>query len=190
MAITPSDATPTLTRGDIIEIALSSGTIDAIAAQVVAKQPSPRRDYLGIFLPFIGVLLGLIVTAVISFIETPKIEYEKQRSKLELAAYNDFAKAQAAYFRANRSNATPQEHDSANLAIKDAAMRILLFSPAETVEKFEAFVRDIPRPPCIQTSPNDLAVYRDMRQNVLGAKAGNLSDASIAMVVYGCEFRS
>lgn len=188
MAITPSDATPT--GREIIETDLSSRTIDAIAAQVVAKQPSPRRDYLGIFLPFIGVLLGLIVTAVISFIETPKIEYEKQRSKLELDAYNDFAKAQADYFRANRSNATPQEVESANREIKSATMRILFFSPAETVEKFAAFVRDIPRQPCIRTSPNDVAMYRDVRQNVLGAKAGNLSDASIAVVVYGCELKS
>lgn len=173
------------------EITLSAATIDAIAAQLAAKHPAPKRDYLIIFLPFFGVLLGAVVSGLVTFMATSSIEYEKQLSQLELAAYSDFAKGQAAWILAqNNLDTKPSQQPfvSAKQQIREASFRVALYSPVDLVERLEAFIREQPRDDCTTTA-NDLAVYQLMRTHALGRKGGDLSKATLAMVLFGCEYK-
>ncbi len=103
--------------------------------------------------------------------------------------YADFAKAQASLQRAeqqekDRSRKAAAVED-ANVRIRDAAFRMIVFSPAEVVEAFAAFTRDRHPPECAAVTPqSDIDVYKRMRRQISG---GSISDDDIVMVLFGCK---
>jgi hypothetical protein len=88
-------------------------------------------------------LIGVLLGGFIQYYIGGSIETEKQRMELQLSAYNDFAKAQAALQRAGWKEDESERKaatEDANLKIRDAAFRIVIFSPAEVVRAFSVFM--------------------------------------------------
>lgn len=162
---------------------LQPHTIEAIAAAVVAKQPAPKRDYFTIVLPLIGVILGAVVGGFATYLANSNLEPEKQVLQLQLSAYSDYVKAQAALLWAK-----PEQEVEANQKIRDAAMRMVIYSPATLIEKMADFIKEKQQRPCTATR-KDIAVYQEMRREALKAKAGELSNATVAMAIFGCEYQ-
>ena len=186
------------------EAKLSTETIEAIAMQIVAMQPPAKRDYLAIWLPLVGVLLGAVIGGLAPLWVNSRLEPEKQRLPYELGAYSDFAKAEAAWILRPRpqqpppqstpapEKATPapdptKEEREINLKIRDAAFRIVIFSSSSVIEALATFIRSTPREAC-DISSKDIAIYQKIRLGILGSNAGVVSNADIAMTLFGCGY--
>jgi hypothetical protein len=134
-------------------------------------------------------LAGVLVGGLLVYYFGGSLEVEKQRMQVQLSAYADFAKAQASLQRAeqqekDRSRKAAAVED-ANVRIRDAAFRMIVFSPAEVVEAFAAFTRDRHPPECAAVTPqSDIDVYKRMRRQISG---GSISDDDIVMVLFGCK---
>jgi hypothetical protein len=104
-----------------------------------------------------------------------------------LSAYADFAKAQASLQRAELQTKSRKaaDVDDANLKIRDAALRIVVFSPTEVVEAVAAFTRDHHPPECGAITPqSDIDAYKKMRRQIRG---DGISDDDIVMALFGCK---
>jgi hypothetical protein len=152
-------------------------------------------------------LIGVLVGGFLQYLYSGSLETEKQRMQIQISAYADYAKAQAAWQRAGEENEQSKreaaENDAA-LKIRDAAFRIVVFSPAEVVGALAEFVeqsRD--RKECDITRA-DIAVYQILRrQNLqsdyISIKRGHItgevsnpdpvSDRDVAMALFGCKLK-
>lgn len=151
-------------------------------------------------------LIGVLVGSFLQYLYSGSLESEKQRMQIQISAYADYAKAQAAWQRAGEENEFKREaaYNDAALKIRDAAFRIVVFSPAEVVRALAEFVeqsRD--RKECDITRA-DIAVYQILRrQNLqsdyISIKRGPItgevsnpdpvSDRDVAMALFGCNLK-
>jgi hypothetical protein len=133
-------------------------------------------------------LFGVLVGAAIQYYAGDLLEINKQRLQTQLSAYADFAKAQAAWQRADSEADQATKNTAqkdANLKIRDAAFRIAIFSPDDVVKAFAAFIREKHREDCA-ASPADLAVYQTLRARVSDK---NVPNEDMAMVLFGCTLK-
>ena len=146
----------------------------------------PNEGKFSIWVPFVSAVLGTIVGGIVQYYATRSLETQKHILDLQLSAYADLLKAQAAYhFAEVRSKA----QDDANERIHEANIRIIVFSPVEVVESLAAFVKDKEHKsilPCSMPS-SEFQMYRSMRQQALGGSASDIKDADIAMVFFACQ---
>jgi len=152
-------------------------------------------------------LIGVLVGGFLQYLYSGSLETDKQRMQIQIAAHADYAKAQAAWQRAgaeeDKTKREAAENDAA-LKIRDAAFRIVVFSPPEVVKALAEFVeqsRD--RKECDITSA-DIAVYQILRQRNLQPDyistkraqiTGEVSDPDpvsnrdVAMALFGCKLK-
>jgi len=139
---------------------------------------------------FLGSIVGVLLTAVLQYFVGDMLETRKQRLQTQLSAYADFAKAQAAWQRANLEGEASKKEEAirdAKLKIRDAAFRIAIFGPDDLVKSVSKYFAENQRGNCTNSAA-DIAVYQTMR-----AKAQN-SDLDVpaqdmAMVLFGCTFK-
>jgi hypothetical protein len=67
-------------------------------------------------------------------------------------------------------------------------MRLAIFSPSALVNKMADTIREIPHSPCIKVTQKDIAIYHDMRREALKDKADQLPNATLATVIFNCEY--
>ncbi|WP_271627587.1 hypothetical protein [Bradyrhizobium sp. CCBAU 11445] len=135
-------------------------------------------------------VVGVVIGGSLTYQFGDKLETNKQRLQTQLSAYADLAKGQAGWQRAlaipgddpNKNTAI----EDANLKIRDAAFRIVVFSPSAVVSALAAFVRETHHEECTATKA-DLHVYRTMRAQVL--PNDHVTDQDIAMALFGCELK-
>jgi hypothetical protein len=133
-------------------------------------------------------LIGVLLGGFIQYYIGGSLETEKQRMQLQLSAYSDFAKAQAALQRAELKESESEKKaatEDANLKIRDAAFRIVIFSPAEVVRAFAAFVEEKHKEEC-DISAADMAVYRSIRRLT---SSDDVSNRDIAMSLFACKMK-
>ena len=92
-------------------------------------------------------LIGVLVGGFIQYRVGEWLETGKQRMQIQLSAHADFAKAQAAWQRAQaqqegdeskKKTAREAAIEDANLKLRDAAFRIVIFSPSDVVKAYAA----------------------------------------------------
>lgn len=130
-------------------------------------------------------LIGVALGGLIQYHISGSLETEKQRMQIQLSAYADFAKAQAAWQRAEWEDDESQKKATrrdANLKIRDAAFRIVIFSPAEVVRALAAFMEENHSEVC-STSQADLALYQSIRRQT----SDDVSNRDIALALFGCK---
>jgi hypothetical protein len=124
-------------------------------------------------------LLGVVVGGFLQYLYSGLLETEKQRMQIELSAYADFAKAQAAWQRAgmekDQSKREAVENDAA-LKIRDAAFRIVVFSPPEVVGALSAFVEQSGNREECNLTQADIALYQTIRQQNSGQNSDFISN--------------
>jgi hypothetical protein len=168
------------------------------ALAVPARYDPPQEFFMpdeakgSIWIPLAAGVLGALVGGGVQYYATRSLETEKQLLQIQLGAYADFAKAQAALQRARsqENEATRrQQIEDANLKIRDAAFRVVIFSPVEVVEKLATLTKDLgPQPPEPCHLPStDIALYQSMRGQALGTSAGRIEPADIAMALFVCQ---
>lgn len=157
-------------------------------------EPVSKRSLL---LTGLSGLLGALLGGLVQYVTGTWLETDKQHLQIQMAAYADFAKAQAAWQRAQQAEddarKKPKPGDArknpviedAKLKIRDAAFRIVMFSPADVVEAWAAFTREDHPEACAPVpSQADLAVYRSMRRQV---RHDAVADADVVMALFGCR---
>ena len=128
-----------------------------------------------------GGLVGALVGAVLQYYVGDKLETQKQRLQIQITAYSDLAKGQAALQRAQAA----KDKDEANLRIRDAGFRLAIFSPGDVVKSYAAFVREKHPEMCTTaTSPADIAVYQNLRREVSDQ---NVSNDDLTMAIFACK---
>jgi hypothetical protein len=150
--------------------------------------PPNRPQWGSVVLTGIFGVAGVLIGAFLQYGFSSSLETEKQRLQIQLSAYADLAKAEAAFQRAEKEGEKSKKDPAlsdANLKIRDAAFRIGIFSPPEVVKALAAFTRDNHDGACVN-SPNDIALYQTMRRQ---ASAQAVSDEDIAMALFGCRLK-
>ena len=138
----------------------------------------PNESKTSIWLPFVSAVLGIFLGGAIQFYTARWLETEKQLLQIRLDAYSDFVKAQAAWIKTH--------DDDARSKIRDAAFRIVVFSSTELVQTLTTFMKSTEPGKC-HSSRAEMALYQNMRRQTLGAGAGSISDADMAMALFGCQ---
>src|SRR5262249_53473488 len=152
-------------------------------------------------------LIGIVVGGFLTYLYGGSLETDKQRMQIQMAAYADYAKAQTAL---QRAGAEKDEHkkeaaeNDAALKIRDAAFRIVVFSPPEVVRALAEFVEQSRNRPECNIPKTDIAVYQILRrQNLdpdyISTKRGQLigqvpkdyrvSNEDVAMALFGCKLK-
>lgn len=143
-------------------------------------------------LPIITALLALAGVALgggMQYLSSRTIEFEKASIEYRLTSYRDFLAAQSAYQKATNK----AESMAADLKIRDATLRIAIFSPkkvaAAVAEWLLANAREAtscPGPPSLYKK--DISIYHAMRDQAFkGDKKEVLSDKQMAIMVHGCR---
>jgi len=120
------------------------------------------------------------------------LETQKQYLQIQLSAYADFAKAQAAWQRADavakqlaqNAGIDPAITD-ASLKLREAIFRIVLFSPAEVVRAVAAFTEQTRNEEC-EVPEAELAVYQQMRRRIIPE---DVTNKEITMALFGCKLK-
>jgi hypothetical protein len=115
-------------------------------------------------------LIGIVVGGFLTYLYGGSLETDKQRMQIQMAAYADYAKAQAALQRAGAEKdelkREAAENDAA-LKVRDAAFRIVIFSPPEVVRALAEFVEQSRNRPECNIPQTDIAVYQILRRQNL-----------------------
>ena len=138
----------------------------------------PNESKTSIWLPFVSAVLGIFLGGAIQFYTSSWLETEKQLLQIRLDAYSDFLKGQAAWMKTHDEDARSK--------IRDAAFRIVVFSPAEVVQALTTFLKSTAPSPCHSTKA-EIELYQGIRRQALGGDAGIISDGDMAMALFGCQ---
>jgi hypothetical protein len=152
--------------------------------------PTPKTSQwvTGLVTGAIG-LIGVALGGFLQYYTGGSLETEKQRMQIQISAYADFAKGQAAWQRARAEADESKKEEAfrdASLKIRDAAFRIVIFSPAELVRALAAFVEENHKEEC-ETTEADLTLYRSIRRHV--SSSDHVSNQDIAMALFGCKLK-
>jgi hypothetical protein len=161
-------------------------------------------------------LLGVVIGGFLQYLFSGLLETEKQRMQIQISAYADFAKAQAAWQRAQaqeegdeskKKTAREAAIDDASLKIRDAAFRIVVFSPPEAVRALAEFVEQSGKRGECNITQADIALYQILRrqnsdqdsdyisnfirQQIRGhaSNSDQVSNEDIAMALFGCKLQ-
>jgi len=143
-------------------------------------------------------LLGVVLGGGLQYYSSRTIEFEKASLDYRLTSYRDFLSAQVARKKAKDGTA---ESIDADRKIRDATLRIAIFSPKEvaaTVAEWllGAAIAQNDVDPCGKDRSllqKDLSVYHAMRGQAFkrsfwfGNKTEALSDRDMAIMVLGCK---
>jgi hypothetical protein len=150
-------------------------------------------------------LIGVLVGGFLQYLFSGSLETEKQRMQIQLSAYADFAKAQAAWQRAQLERDELKKEaakSDAALKIRDANFRIVVFSPPEVVRALAAFMEENHNEQC-GTTDADIAVYQTIRRQkldsdyipnlitrkIMGQVSDHVSNQEVAMALFGCKLK-
>ena len=133
--------------------------------------------------PAIGSFAGVIVGGYISSQSARDVAQQTALDAIKSSAYSDFVNAQATYQR----SPTGADLEKVQQQIRQASFRLAVFAPPEVVTVTAAFVREVQERPKCNRTPNDLAMYRSIRKHVLNEDDTKVSDAELAMVLFGCQ---
>ena len=140
-------------------------------------------------------LIGVVAGGFLQYYFSSSLETEKQRMQIQLSAYADFAKAQAAWQRAGAETDDAKRKEAirdSSLRIRDAAFRIVVFSPPEVVRALAAFVQQSGDREECNTTDTDIALYQIVRrQNTrqVSESDHDVSNQDVAMALFGCKLK-
>lgn len=133
--------------------------------------------------PFISAaagLAGVVVGGIISSYSASRLAETTALRTMQSTAYTDFVNAQAGYMTTNSADAGHR--------IRQASIRIAVTAPSPVVVNVANFIREAaPRTPCVKAE-GDLAMYRSIRSDLLEESENELSNADLAMVLFGCAY--
>jgi hypothetical protein len=136
-----------------------------------------------------AVLAGLfgLMTATAGYYFGSSLETKKQRMQIQLSAYADFLKAQASWQRANtpKTGQDDPAKTDASLKIRDAAFRMVVFSPAPVVKAFAAFTALTTQEECYIPKA-ELDIYQRMSGEAISE---NIEDHEVAMALFACKLK-
>lgn len=164
-----------------------------IARDAAANSGEKLKNFLPLFAALLsglmalgGVYLGSQMTNAASL----EREYAKASLEYKLRIYQDFLAAQASLQKAQGEAALAK----ANLEIRNATLRMAVFSDKKVVSGVAIWLRDTGLAACSSTGENgrgslhnDLSIYHSMRREAFLAQPDqNVSDEEFANLILGC----
>ena len=152
-------------------------------------EPASKTSIASLALTGMFGLVGVLLGGLLQYHFGSSRETEQQRLQIQLSAYADLAKAQAALQRAQHDDARKRAAtvDDANLKIRDAAFRVVIFSPTDVVKTWAASTREAHPEACGPTPTKaDVAVYKSMRRQI---RDDDVPDDDVVMALFGCKMK-
>lgn len=157
----------------------------------------------------ITAIIGAVLGSYLAYQFSGPLETKKQRAQIQITAHADFLKAEAAWQRAgaeaDNDEKTKAERD-ASLKIRDAAFRIVVFSPVAVVKALAVFVEQNHKHEACKLTQSDIDLYQILRRQTqidgdffeflrFGksdpvSKEKDISDQELAMALFGCKLNN